>query len=172
MHLTDFFRVIGARDVHPGATEAAIMEADIRLGGRLPDALRNWFREADGFPGEAGECMWRFKSLERLRTIPQIFEDVQGITIVSPYGPAPARSMPGSQYVIFCDALIYLPFYAVNICADSPHYAEVICASEEAPSEATFVSSSFEVFAEFLFEHPEHAFLFIEAEQFPPPDRA
>ena len=161
MSLTEFFRLIGAPDVNAGATDADILAAESRLGGRLPDALRTWFREADGFTGEAETCIWRFKSLQRLHAISEVFPSVEHILISRQ--DYPVRQMPGSEYVIFCDALIYLPFYAVNIRPDSPHFTEVVFASEGTPSAAEFVSATFERFAEFLFQHPDDALLFPEA---------
>ena len=161
MSLTDFFDSIGAPTVNAGAAEAAITSAETRLGGRLPDTLRAWFREADGFEGEAESCMWRFKSLQRLHSIPEIFPAAVDIA-VSRAGH-PARRAIGSHYVIICDALIYLPFYAVNIRPDSPHYCEVLSAAEEAPTEADFVAPSFESFAELLFQHSDDALLLVKA---------
>ena len=158
MSLTEFFRVIDAPVVNAGASEADILATEVRLGGRLPEAHRLWFHEADGFSGEAATCMWRFKSLDRLYTISEVFPAAEHILISRQ--DHPVRQMPGREYTIFCDALIYLPFYAVNIRPDSPHFAEVIFASEETPSEAEFVASSFERFAEFLFQHPDDALLF------------
>ena len=67
------------------------------------------------------------------------------------------------DYVIVCDALIYLPFYAVNIRRESPHYSEVVSASEETPTTADFVVPTFESFAELLFQHPHDALLIAKA---------
>lgn len=121
----------------------------------MPDTLRLWFQEADGFSGEAETCMWRFKSLERLHTISEVFPAAEHIVISRQ--DHPARKMPGSQYVIFCDALINLPFYAVNICPDSSYFSEIVFANEETATEAVFVASSFDRFAELLFQHPDDA---------------
>jgi hypothetical protein len=153
MSLTEFFQLIGAPPANEPASQALILAAETRLGGRLPDTLRLWFQEADGFPGEAETCMWRFKSLERLHTIIEVFPAAEHIVVSRQ--DHPVREMQGSQYVIFCDSLINLRFYAVNIFPDSPYFSEVVFANEETPTEADFVASNFEHFAELLFRHPD-----------------
>jgi hypothetical protein len=155
MSLIELFQLIGAPPANPPASQAHIFAAETRLGGRLPDTLRHWFQEADGFSGQAKTCMWRFKSLERLHTISEVFPAAEHIVISRQ--DHPAREMPGNQYVIFCDAQINLPFYAVNICTDSSYFSEVVFANEETPTQAVFVASSFERFAELLFQHPDDA---------------
>ena len=160
MSLAEFFRLIDAPPANAGASETDILAAEARLGGRLPDALRFWFREADGFPGEAGECMWRFWSLEELHAIDKIFPDARSIGISQQDGSV--RQVPGCEYVVFCDALIYLPLYAVNIRADGLHFGEVILVFAGPPPNAYFVAADFERFAAFLFEHPGDSLLFPE----------
>ena len=157
MTLTEFFRAIGAPAVNAGADEAQILAAEARLRGRFPEALRAWYREADGFEGEAAHCLWQFRSLQRLYTLTEVFPAVHEIS-VSREEPCDSQAI-ASDYVIICDAFINLPFYAVNIRADSPYYSEVISASEETPTEAYSVAPSFERFAEHLFQSPNDAFL-------------
>jgi hypothetical protein len=99
--------------------------------------------------------MWRFRSLEHLHTISEVFPAANHIVISRQ--DHPAREMLGNQYAIFCDALINLPFYAVNICPDSSYFSEVVFANEETPTEAMFVEPTFEGFAELLFQHPDDA---------------
>ena len=161
MSLTEFFHSIDAPIPSPGVTNAEITKAETRLGGRFPEALRAWFREADGFTGEAEVCFWRFMSLQRLHTISEIFPAATEIS-VSRDRHAVRRAV-GSHYVVVCDALFYLPFYAVNICPDSSHYSEVICAAEESATDADFVASSFESFSELLFQNPNDAVLIAKA---------
>ena len=158
MSLADFFRVIGVPCLDTGASEAQIRTAESRLGGRLPDALRSWFREVDGFAGESKIGWWRFKSLARLHTVEDVFPVAREMTVWQ--NGHSLRRIAGSSYVIFCDALICAPFYAVNICYESPHFGEVILGLEELAAEGQFVSSTFERFAEFLFQHPEDPLLF------------
>ena len=164
MSLTEYFRLIGAPKVNAGAAEEDILAAEARLGGRFPDGLRAWFRETDGFDGEAKESMWRFASLERLHTIFDIFGEPE-ITVTRPRYPD--RRVAGAEYMIVCDALYYLPFYAVNICPGSPGYSEVICGYDQTgPSRDTTTSTwfgfpAFEAFADWLYTHPDD-FLYVE----------
>lgn len=153
MTIIDFFRRIGVPNTNPGVSEAEIAEAEARLGGKLPDGLRTWFREADGFDGEAGECSWRFKSLRRLASIAELFPATQEIAIIENEDDD-SRNAPGDDYVVFCDALIYAPFYAVNIRPGSPRYSEVVMAMEELAKKPLFVAATFEEFAAALFGLP------------------
>ena len=66
-------------------------------------------------------------------------------------GRLASRQVSGSDCVIFCDALIYAPFYAVNIRPESPRYSEVIMAMEELASTPCFAADTFETFAVSLF---------------------
>lgn len=157
MTLTEFFHSIGAPTANAEATEAEIAATEKRLAGQLPGAFRAWFREADGFDGEAETCIWRFKSLQRLHPISAIFPATSEILISK--SRFPDRRAAASEYVIFCDAFIYLPFYAINIHPGSPYYSEVISASEETPADANFVAPSFEAFTELLFKHADDGFL-------------
>ena len=151
MTLTEFFYSIGAPTANAGATEAEIFATEKRLAGQLPDAFRAWFLEADGFEGEAETCLWRFHSLQYLQPISTTFPATSEILISK--SRFPDRRAAASEYVVFCDAFIYLPFYAINIHPGSPYYSEVISASEETPADANFVAPSFEAFTKLLFEH-------------------
>ena len=157
MPLVRMFRSIGAPAAHPGADVAAIASAEGRLGGRFPEALRAWFQEADGFDGEANVCMWRFWSVRQLHPLAETFPAAREFSIFR--DGHPDRRANGDHYVIICDAFICLPFYAVNIRPDSPHYSEVIYAAEESASEAQFVAATFEEFAARLFANPEESFI-------------
>ena len=158
MSLTEYFRLIGTSNINPGATEADIPAAETRLGGRFPDALRGWFREANGFEGEAKTNVWRFSSLQRLHTIFDVFGKME-ITVEGEGDTG--RRMVGSEYVIVCDALIYLPFYAVNILPGSSYYSEVLSGYDESgPGRGSsistwFAASAFEIFEDLLFRHPD-----------------
>ena len=157
MSLTQFFSSIGAPPAHSGVADVAIDAAETRLGGRFPPALRAWFREADGFDGEAEICMWRFCSLRQLCPLSEDFPATREFCI-SRDGHSD-RWANGDQYVIICDAFILLPFYAVNIRPDSPWFSEVIYAAEESPTEARFVATTFDEFVARLFANPEEPFL-------------
>ncbi len=134
MTLTEFYRLIRALGPSAGATEEDILAAESRLGGRLPDTLRNWFREANSFAGEEEMCMWRFNWLGQLYLISEVFPATREILVSR--RDHPVRRMSASEYAIFCDALIYLPFYAVNIRPESPQFRETVSASEGKPSES------------------------------------
>mgnify|MGYP002654666621 CR=1 FL=1 len=157
MSLARLFSSIGAPAVHPGADSAAIESAESRLGGRFPADLRAWFQEADGFDGEADLCMWRFWSLRKLRPLSETFPAAREFSIA--HDGRPDRRANGDHYVIICDAFICLPFYAVNIRHDSPHFSEVIYATEGSVSEAWFAAATFDEFAARLFANPEESFI-------------
>lgn len=164
MTLTEYFHLIGAPTVNAGAAEEDIVTAETRLGGRFPDGLRAWFREADGFAGEAAEWTWRFPSLERQHTVFDIFGKAE---VAVTRRNHPDRVVAGSEYLIVCDALYYLPFYAVNIRPESPYYSEVICGNDGTdPGQDISISTwfgfpEFGAFADWLFEHPGD-FLYVE----------
>ena len=163
MRLTDYFHLIGAPEVNAGANEDEISVTETRLGGRFPEGLRRWFREANGFEGEASTNMWRFKSLSRLHTISDVFGKAETLVAREGY---PERRMMGGEYVIVCDALIYLPFYAVNIRPDSPHYAEVLSGHDgrgpgrDEAIDIWFATPNFEAFEDFLFKYPDECFYY------------
>ena len=101
--------------------------------------------------------MWRFWSLQQLRPLSETFSAAREFSIFR--DGHPDRRASGDDYVIICDAFICLPFYAVNIRPDSPHFSEVICAAEESVSEAQFVAATFDEFADRLFANPEESFI-------------
>ena len=163
MLITEFFHRIGAPNVRAGAAESEIAATEARLGGTLPEGLRRWFREANGFEGncqpEAG--YWRFRSLEGLCSVAEHFPLAAELAVE--HDGQPSRRAGGSDYVIVCDALIYAPFYAVNIRPQSPRYSEVIMGMEELASTPFFVADTFEEFADRLFAGSDDYWLYPEA---------
>jgi hypothetical protein len=155
MRITEFFRLIGA-SARAAATVEEIAHAEARLGGVLPKGLRDWYLEADGFDGEARTLWWRFPSLARLHTVGQRF-GVEMIEVKSP--GRETRRAPGAHYAIFCDALIYLPFYATNVRAGDAHFGEVIVSDEEEPDKAWLAADAFDQFEAELFTHYGEAFI-------------
>ena len=107
MTFLEFLAGIGVEFSYSGLSNADIDAEEKRFGGRLPDILREWYREANGFEGEAGEAMWSFPPMSRWRTIER------ELKIIREAGRS--EEADGRDYVIFCDAMIDLPSYAVNV---------------------------------------------------------
>jgi hypothetical protein len=161
MNIRHFFELIGA-DANPPTNELEIGCAEERINGKLPTLLREWYLQANGSSGEARILHWRFPSLNRLHTIEQRFPTAHVVTVMHPNGQK--RQCLGENYAIFCDQLIYAPFYAVNIAATDTYYGEVIAAYDEDPSDALLSASSFEKFARYLMEHYSESLPILNAE--------
>lgn len=54
--------------------------------------------------------------------------------------------------MIFCSQNFVLPYYAVNIRSESPHFGEVIAASENTPANTYLTAPTFERFSALLFD--------------------
>ncbi len=151
MRISEFYRMIGAKARGP-ASEEEVLSAETRLGGILPKGLRDWYLEADGFDGEAETLCWRFPSLARTHTVAQRF----GVEVIEvKWRGRETRRVAASHYAIFCDAMIYLPFYAANICPGDPCHGEVIGSEEEEPGVAWLAADAFDQFEAELFTHYE-----------------
>lgn len=104
-------------------------------------------------------CMWRFHSLHQLRRLSEFLPAFTEFSIK--LHNHPDRRAEGQHHIMVCDALIWLPFYLVNICPESPYFSEVVYADADKGSqnEAQFVAATFDEFADLLMANPEEAFL-------------
>ena len=88
--------------LNPPATEVAIRQAEARLGFRIPDELRRLYQAFDGTQKETKDW-WSFWPLDGLET--------------RDFGPPADGSSSDiwGAYLFFCDALIWLPAFAVCV---------------------------------------------------------
>ncbi len=92
--------------LNPPATDEAIREVETRLAVRLPDALRQLYRMFNG-TAKMSKDMWQIWPLDGLET-----------RKFSSFPADDASPGPRGRHLVFCDALIWLPAFAV--CIDPP----------------------------------------------------
>lgn len=151
--ILDLFSRIQAPPNFGPATQEDIFATEKRLGGKLPERFLRWHLEADGFNGEAEVNLWRFPPLRELVSLKALDRSVEEMNISS--GNNTWRSGNPEDYVIICDQMIYLPFYAVNIRPESLFFGEVISSAEEWLPHADLAATTFDGFADALFQSPE-----------------
>jgi hypothetical protein len=120
--------------------------------------LVKWFWEANGVvddskPTDTNQTIWNFDSVEDLRTIGAIYKCKQ-VILMDFATWKPMRTCHADDYLIFCDQLIHLPCYAVNIRPESSFYTEVISALDGQVN-GKLCASTFGKFEELLFSHYE-----------------
>jgi hypothetical protein len=132
------------------ATQDAISLAEQRLDAKFPACFREYLLAANGLDSHLDDCAWEFFPLDQIdhlivRRSPEHF-----VALSDPY-----REF-GPRLVMFSDALVDAPTYAICCDLSRREYGNVFC---DAGFDAWHVSDSFEGFIQLFLKGHQDALL-------------